>query len=263
MLPFLANDVYVNLILLHFMISVRMLALLLSASVFMLPSIPNTIRFWLSVALALIITPVVEASVPAVALGSLVLLFLMALREFLIGAVIGLISGIPLYALQASGYLDGIKMGLNMMNIFDPTLQSQVPVLAQMKYFMAIWFYFHWDGHMLLIRALMESVRLVPVGISIWEDPAAAQLIEWMQNVFVIAMRISLPIFGAAILSEIGLGFVARTVPQLNVFILGIPIKIMVGFFVLVTVLPSIVAIFHGEIEIAVSKALDGIRFLR
>jgi len=263
MLPFLANDAYANLILLHLMISIRVLALLLTASIFMLPSIPNTIRFWLSVALALIVTPVAEASIPAVTLGNLAATFLMAAREFLIGAMLGLISGIPLYALQTAGYLISIKMGLMMSSTLDPTLQAQVPVIAQMKYFLAIWYYFHWDGHILLIRALVESVRLVPVGISIWEDPAATQLMEWLQNVFVIAMRITLPILGAVLLGEIGLGFVARTVPQMNVFILGIPLKILIGFLVLLIILPGTVDIFHGEIESAVSKALDGIRLLR
>ena len=263
MLPFLTNDAYVNIILLHFMISVRVLALLLTASVFMLPSISDTIKFWLSVALAIIIAPVAEASIPAVTLGSLYLTVLMALREFLIGALLGFISGIPLYALQTSGFLDGTQMGLNMMNMVDPTSQTQVSVLAEMKYMLAIWFYLHWDGHLLLIRALIESVRLAPVGISLWEDPAGAPLMEWMQNVFVIAMKISLPIFGAVLLGEIGLGFVARTVPQMNVFVLGIPLKILIGLFVLLTVLPGTVDIFHGEIENAVSLALSGIRFLK
>jgi flagellar biosynthetic protein FliR len=263
MLPFLTDEAYVNVILIHFMISVRILALLLSASVFLVPSVPNTVKFWLSVAIAVIVAPAVNASVPEAALGSLYMLALMAAREFLIGAALGFLSGIPLYALQTSGFIDGTLMGLNMMNIFDPTSQSQVSVLSQMKYMLAIWFYLHWDGHLLLIRALVESVRLVPVGISVWGAPDVRPFIGWMQSVFVIAMKISLPIFGAVILAEVGLGFVARTVPQMNVFVLGIPLKIAIGLFVLVTVLPGTVDILHGEVESAVSLALGGIKFLR
>ena len=263
MLPFLTNDAYVNIILIHLMISVRVLALLLTASVFMVPNIPTPVRYWLSVGLALIITPAVGASVPAITLGSLIMTLLMIAREFLIGALLGVISSLPLYALQTSGFLDGTQMGLNMMNMMDPSLREQLSVLAQLKYMLAIWFYLHWDGHMLLIRALMESVRLVPVGISLWEDPAAIPVMEWLQHVFVIAMRISLPIFAAIILGEIGLGFVARTVPQLNVFILGIPLKIGIGLFVLLVVLPGTVDIFYGEIEPAVTQALSSMRFLR
>jgi len=263
MLPFLANDAYINLITLHFMISIRVLALILTASVFLLPTLPNPVKFWLSAALSIIVTQAAEASIPEVTLGSLYFLVIMAAREFLIGAALGFISGIPLYAFQTSGFIDGTLMGLNMMNIFDPTSQAQISVLAQMKNMLAIWFYLHWDGHILLIRALVESVRLVPVGVSIWKTTNSLPWIQWMQYVFVIAMKISLPIFGSVVLADVGLGFVARTVPQMNVFVLGIPLKIGVGLFVLLTVLPGIVDIFHAEIENAVSLALAGIDFLR
>jgi flagellar biosynthetic protein FliR len=261
--PFLTDGAYVNLILLHFMISVRILALILTASVFMLPTLPNPVKFWLSVMLSIVVTPVSGASVVTGALGSLSFLFIMAAREFLIGAAIGFVSGMPLYALQLSGFMDGTFMGLNMMNIFDPMSETQTSVIAQMTYMIAIWFYLHWDGHILLIRALAESVRLMPVGISLWDSPDSIPLADWMQRVFVLAMKISLPVFGAVVLADVGLGFVARTVPQMNVFALGIPLKIAVGLFVLLTILPSTVDIFHGEIENAVSRALEGIRFLR
>jgi flagellar biosynthetic protein FliR len=245
------------------MVSIRVLGLILTASVFLLPAVPNTVKFWLSAVLSIIVAQVAEASIPAVTLGSFYFLLIMASREFLIGSALGFISGIPLYAFQTSGFIDGTLMGLNMMNMFDPTSQTQVSVLAQMKYMLAIWFYLHWDGHILLIRALVESVRLVPVGVSIWETANSLPWIQWMQYVFIIAMKISLPIFGSVILAEVGLGFVARTVPQMNVFVLGIPLKIGVGLFVLLTVLPGTVDIFHGEIENAVSLALAGIGFMK
>jgi flagellar biosynthetic protein FliR len=263
MLPFLAENAYLNLVILHFMISLRMLGLIMSASVFMLPSIPNTVKFWLSVALSIMVTPVSGASIPEIAMGSLPLFVLMAAREFLIGVVIGFASSAPLYALQTSGFIDGTLMGLNMMNMFDPTSQTQVSVLAQMKYMMAVWFYLHWDGHILLVRALAESVKLLPTGVSLWEGFQGIPLVDWMQRIFVLALTISLPIFGSVILAEVGLGFVARTVPQMNVFVLGIPLKIAIGMLVLLTVLPGAVDVFHREIEGAVSWALENAHFLR
>jgi flagellar biosynthetic protein FliR len=263
MLPFMANEAYINLVLLHFLVSLRFLGMMLSASVFMLPSIPNAVKYWLSIMLAVIVVPVVEPSIPGVTLGSLTFLFLMSGRELLIGIAIGFVSSMPLYALQTSGFIDGTLMGLNMMNMFDPTSQTQVSVLAQAKYMLAIWFFLYWDGHLLLARALCESVRIVPVGVGIWERPDQAPWFDWMQRVFVLSMRISLPIFGSVMLSEVGLGFVARTVPQMNVFVLGIPMKIAIGLTVLITVLPGTVDIFYGEVERAVSWALEGVSFFR
>jgi flagellar biosynthetic protein FliR len=261
--PFLAGNAYVSLIITHFMVSLRMLGLITAASVFMLPSVPNPVKFWLAVALSVIITPVSDASITAAALTSLPVLAAAAAREFLIGMAIGFASSAPLYALQASGFIDGTLMGLNMMNMFDPTSQTQVSVLSQMKYMLAIWFYLHWDGHILLVRALSESLKLAPPGAPLWEGFAGIPLFDWTQKIFVLAMTISLPIFGSVILAEVGLGFVARTVPQLNVFVLGIPLKIAIGMLVLLTVLPGAVDIFHREIEGAVSWALESALFLR
>ncbi|MDR0764411.1 MAG: flagellar biosynthetic protein FliR [Synergistaceae bacterium] len=263
MLPFLTGNAYVSLMVMHFMVSVRMLGLIMSASVFMLPSVPNTVKFWLAIALSIVIIPASGASITGIAMTSVPLMILMAAREFLIGMVIGFASSVPLYALQTSGDIDGTLMGLNMMNIFDPTSQTQVSVLAQMKYMLAIWFYLHWDGHILLVRALAESLKFMPVGVPLGGGFEGIPLVDWAQKIFVLAMTISLPIFGSTILADVGLGFVARTVPQLNVFVLGIPLKIAIGMFVLLTVLPGAVDVFHREIESAVSWALENALFLR
>lgn len=121
----------------------------------------------------------------------------------------------------------------------------------------------HWDGHVLLVQALSESVKLVPVGAATWGARPEMPWIAWLQRAFVIALQLSLPIFGAILLAEVGLGFVARTVPQMNVFILGIPLKICMGFFLLLTLLPVSVDVFHAQIERAVLWALEGIHYWR
>ena len=264
MSPFFTDEPTVSLIIIHFMVSLRFLSMILTASVFMVPTLPMPLKFWLSVMLSVIVTPLVNVAVPAVLLGSWTYLFIMAGREFLIGASIGLISSLPLYAMQTSGFFDSTLMGFNMMNIFDPLSASQISVLAQMKYLIAVWFYLHWDGHMLLVQALTESIKLVPVGIGLW-DNAFKEIpwIDWLGRIFVIALKLSLPIFGAVLLADIGLGFVARTVPQMNVFVLGIPLKICIGFFVLLTILPSSVDLFHAEIERGIDIALKGIHYWR
>jgi flagellar biosynthetic protein FliR len=245
------------------MVSVRFLAMIFTASVFMLPTFPNQAKFWLAVMLSLIATPMVNVEIPAVLLGSWTFVFVMTVREFLLGASVGLISSLPLYALQVSGYMDGIYMGFNMMNMFDPLSAQQTSVLAQVKYLLAIWFFLHWNGHILILRAMVESLKLVPPGVGMWPKTGDVPWMDWLQRLFVIAMKLDLPILGSVILAEVGLGFVARTVPQMNVFVLGIPLKICVGFFVLLAILPSCVDVFHGEIERAVEYALSGIYYWR
>ncbi|MDR3321763.1 MAG: flagellar biosynthetic protein FliR [Synergistaceae bacterium] len=262
MFPLAENEALVNVILIHFMVSIRFLAMMTTATIFMLPSFPNQAKFWVSVMLAVIVTPLVNVSIPQVLLGSWMYVFVMTGREFLLGASIGLIAGLPAYAMQASGFMDGMLMGFNMMNMFDPLSATQTSVMSQIKYFIAVWFLMQWDGHILIVHALAESVNLVPPGVSMWPR-GDIPWIDWLQRIFVIALKLSLPVFGAVLLADVGLGFVARTVPQMNVFILGIPLKITVGLLVLLAVLPSTVDIFHDEIEAAVEYALAGAYFWR
>jgi flagellar biosynthetic protein FliR len=262
-LPFVADEALVSLIIIHFMISIRFLAMIFTASVFMLPSFPNQAKLWVSVMLSIIVTPLINVSVPTVLLGSWTYVFVMTVREFLLGASVGLISSLPLYALQVSGYIDGMIMGFNMMNMFDPLSAQQSSVLAQIKYLLAIWFFLHWNGHILIARALVESIKLVPPGVVMWSGTSRVPWLDWLQRLFVIAMSLSLPVLGSVILADVGLGFVARTVPQMNVFVLGIPLKISVGFLVLLAVIPSMVDIFHVELERAVEYALSGVFYWR
>lgn len=263
MFQYLQNEVLIHIVLVHLLISVRFFAMFYTCPALTFPAAPNTIRFLLSVILSVIVVPFVEISIPTPLLTSWVSVFFMGLREALIGASVGFIASLPIYAMQFSGFFDSTVMGFTMMNILDPTSSAQVAVLAQVKNFLAIWFFFRWDGHLLIVRGLVESVRLVPPGAALWGAVGTYPWTEWLHMAFALGMRMSMSIIGATLLAEVGLGFVARTVPQMNVFVLGIPLKIFIGMLVLVVVLPSTVDIFHGEIERALEWALEGIHYWR
>ncbi len=263
MLPFMPNEVLIQTVLVHLLVSVRFLAMLFTASVFMFPAAPNIIRFVVSVSLAVIVTPFADISVPLLLFSSWPYVFIMGIREALIGASIGFISSLPIYAMQFSGFFDSTVMGFTMMNIMDPLSNAQVAVLAQLKNLLAVWFFLRWNGHLLLVQGLVESVRMVPPGTGMWGAVGTFPWTGWLQSAFAIGLRMSLSVIGATLLAEIGLGFVARTVPQMNVFVLGIPLKIMIGLMVLVIVLPSTVDLFHQEIERALTWALEGIHYWR
>lgn len=260
---FMPNEVLIQTVLVHLLISVRFFALLFTAAALSFPSAPNTVRFILAVVLAAAVTPYTDVSVPLVLFGSWPAVIVMGVREALIGASVGFISSIPMYAMQFSGFFDSTVMGFTMMNIMDPTSNAQVAVLAQLKYMLAIWFFLHWDGHLLLARGLVESVKLVPPGAGMWGAVGTFPWTSWLQSAFVMGLRLSVGIIGSLLLAEVGLGFVARTVPQMNVFVLGIPLKICIGLMVLFVILPSTVDIFHQEIERALTWALEGIHYWR
>lgn len=263
MASFMPNEVLIQTLLIYLLVSVRFLAMFYTASALSFPIAPNTIRFLLSLIAAVTVIPSLDLSVPLEVLSSWPYIIISGTREALIGASVGFISSLPIYAMQFSGFFDSTVMGFTMMNIMDPTSNAQVAVLAQLKNFLAIWFFLRWNGHLLLVRGLVESVRLVPPGAGMWRAVGTFPWTGWLASAFIIGMRLSMSVIGAVLLSEIGLGFVARTVPQMNVFVLGIPLKICIGMLVLVMVLPSTVDLFHGEIERALSWALEGIHYWR
>ncbi|EFQ23294.1 flagellar biosynthetic protein FliR [Aminomonas paucivorans] len=248
----------VDLLLVYLLVGLRFLGLLFSNPVFLAPAWPLPVRFWTAMLLAVVVTPGVGLSYPGPLFAHWGFLFVAAGREFLIGVTLGLFAGLPLYALQMSGFFEGTQMGLGIATFFDPMSETQVALIGQMKYLLGVWFFFHWNGHLLLIEALTESLRLIPLAKGTWGGGAAIPWGIWLQKLFVLSLQMALPLFGALLLADVGMGFVARTVPQMNLFVLGIPLKIGLGLFILLAVLPLTVDLFHSTVERAVEMALEG-----
>jgi len=143
--------------------------------------------------------------------------------------------------LQMAGGLIDIMMGFSIVNVIDPQTGSQAPVMGNFKYIIAILFLFFTDGHHLLIRGILNSFFLIPVNkwAPMLEGTISQALIELFIRSFAISIQIAAPLVAALFLVDVALGLISRTVPQMNVFVVGIPVKILAGFMVLLLVLPG------------------------
>jgi flagellar biosynthetic protein FliR len=244
----------VSLIAVYALTTIRFVGLVFVAPALSAPSMPLPFRFWIAAILALIATPA-GAALPVEALSHWMGLAAAAGRELLIGAAIGFFSALPLYALQMSGFLEGMQVGLSMATLFDPMSEAQVSLIGQFKYLVGVWFFYRWNGHLLLVQGLSESLRLIPLA-GTGHLGTAPDLAGWIAEAFVLSMRLSLPILATLLLADVGLGFVARTVPQMNVFVLGLPLKFVLGFFLLIAVLPMAVDLLHAGIEPGLEAAM-------
>lgn len=244
---------------LYLLISLRFLGLLYVAPAIVGASFPVPFVFWLSAFLSMIVMPGIDGVVPQSLFSGVLPLFLSGARELLVGAFLGFVSACPLYVLQVAGRMIGTSMGLAMVSVLDPISQDEESIIGQFQLLVGLWFFLYWNGHMLLIKAVIESFRLLPlggIGIAVAGDMGLG---KWASDLFVMAFMISIPFYGALLLADIGLGFLARTVPQMNVFILGLPIKIGLGIFLLMVLLPAIVNILHDRIEPFLKLALMGL----
>jgi len=219
--------------------------------------IPKSVRIGLSVSLAIVLTPLLLAKVPA-APHNLALLGAMGLREMLTGVIVGFGFTILFLGLQAAGELVGLQVGFALANMYDPASERQVSVLGQFELLLGMLTFFAIDGHQLMIRAFFDSYRVVPVAGLQFTAAGLDGVLRLSGAMFVIAVKVAAPVLAAVFLTEMALGIVARTVPQMNVFIAGFPIKIAVGLLMVAASLPLFSVVF-GNLLHQLNFGLDQI----
>ena len=250
-----------QLVMIYLLLHLRFVGLMFSSPIFTATLNPMPFRYIFAVMLTVCSVGIIEPeSFPLIYLDEVIFIAAICLRELLIGIALGFISALPLFALRIAGEQTGSVIGFSMAQIMDPTTQQETSILGQLNFLIAMWFYFRWNGHLLMVQALIETLKLVPPGqISLF--PAGdLSLGTWLQNLFILGMRIVIPFYCALVLSDVGLGFLARTVPQMNIFVVGLPVKVMLGFMVLAAVLPLTMDLIFNNFERWIEFALGVIR---
>ena len=253
-----------QLLAIYMLLHLRYIGLVFSSPVFTSTMPPTPDRYMFVVMLTACSVGIIKTEeIPMIYFDEVIFIAAVCLRELLIGIALGFVSALPLYALRVAGEQTGMSMGFSMAQIMDPSTQSETTIIGQLNFFAAMWLYFRWNGHLLMIQAVVESLKLVPPGqISLF--PAGdMQLGSWLQSIFTIGLRIVVPFYCALVVSDVGLGFLARTVPQMNIFVVGLPVKVMLGFMVLAAVLPLAMDLVYTQFEHWIEFALSVIRVWR
>lgn len=243
-----------------FLLQSRLLAFLITVPIFGAPAVPAQFKLVLGAFLAavLVASAPVEATarlrelgISATALDYRLLVLLV--QELAIGLLLALVVTFILAAFQLAGFLQGYQMGFTIANVVDPLTQEQASIVGQALFFMGMLVFLAMDAHHLLLRGLVESVRLVPPGTFAYGGPAVALLLDLAQGTMLAALQIALPVVGTVLLVDLGLGVMARAVPQMNVFMVGLPLKASVGLFILVLSFGATGAVM----ELYMTQALD------
>ncbi|MCK9275540.1 MAG: flagellar biosynthetic protein FliR [Syntrophales bacterium] len=163
--------------------------------------------------------------------------------EIFIGLVIGLVVRFIFEGMQLAGQLIGFQMGFAIVNVVDPLSSTQVSIISQFVYLIAAFVFFAVDGHHLFILGAAQSFRIVPL---LAFDPSGTlieSILSFSREIFVMAVKIGAPVMALLVLVSISLGMIARTVPQINIFIVGFPLKIGIGLIGIGLTLPFIVKV--------------------
>jgi flagellar biosynthetic protein FliR len=211
-----------------FLIFLRVAAILMSMPIINGNSIPVLFKFGLALSASIVLFPLLDLKVFPV-LASLSGFVVGAIGEILLGVIIGMAVNLIFVGLQIAGQLSGYQMGMAIAEVIDPADGEQIPLLAQFFQIFAFLIFLTVNAHHWFLRALADSFHLVPpLGFKL-SGSLIEQLMRVAGNMFVIAIQVGAPVITALLLTTIALGLVARTVPQMNVFFVAMPLKIMIG----------------------------------
>jgi flagellar biosynthetic protein FliR len=193
-------------------------------------SAPARVRLTLGVALAVAIVPVLPPVEPVPLMSADGILVL--LQQIAIGAALGFTLRIVFAAVELAGQFIGLQMGLSFATLFDPINGAQTPVIAQFLVLTSALVLFAFNGHHLVIGALVQSFYDIPVSASL-SGAGFAMVANWAAALFSTALHIALPITAALLATNLAIGMMTRASPQLNIFAIGFPLTLGAGFVVL------------------------------
>ena len=224
-----------------FLIFLRVGAILMSMPIFKSKSIPILFKFGLALAASVVLYPLLDKTVFVVPehLGGFAI---GAVAEILLGISIGMAVNLIFVGLQMAGQISGYQMGLALARVMDPAAGQQVPLLAQFFQLFAFLIFLTLNAHHWFLKALADSFKLVPpFGFRI-NGSLIEQLMVMAGNMFVITIKVGAPVIAALLLTSIAFGLIARTVPQMNVLFVAMPLKIMIGLLFIGFSLPYLAA---------------------
>lgn len=239
----------------------RVGAMLMAAPLFNSRQLPVKIRLLL----ALQITWIIAISLPQQ--PSVDVLshtgFIILLQQILIGVIMGFILQMVFGALVLGGQVIAYSMGLGFASMVDPQNGVQVPVVAQYYLILATLLFLTFNGHLLLIELLADSFHTLPVAVDGITRNDLREVVAWGSRMFAGGLLIALPIMGAMLMVNMGMGVVMRAAPQLNIFSIGFPITMLMGFALIWVTLPNVLVVFNDLLEEAFQLIMQTLRVTR
>ena len=218
---------------------VRCLGFYLAGPLFAERSIPAQVRILLAAGTSVALLPLAGAGIPPAT--DLPHFVLAVAGETFMGLLLGFGAALPFVGIRMAAELIGIQIGFGIVNILDPREGGQVSILDRFYELAAVTVFLVLNGHHLLLRAMGTSLRVVPLGGVSPSPGLAGHLTGMAGSMFVTALAVGAPLIAVLFLTDAAMGFVARTVPQMNIFIVGFPVKIGIGLFGIAVTLPFFV----------------------
>ncbi len=232
---------------------VRLLALIASAPILGNKEVPKRVKIGLAVLLSILIAPTLNP-MPGIAIGSPQGL-LITVQQIIIGVSMGFTLRLIFTAVEMAGEFAGLQMGLGFASFYDPQNATYSPVIAQWLGIIATLAFLAMNGHLMILSAIAESFHTLPVG-EMMSGKSFYLAAHWGTSIFSNALQISLPLLAGLLITNLALGILTRAAQQLNLFAIGFPITLTIGFFLVSFSLPYFAPILDRLTQESLATAL-------
>ena len=217
-------------IILFMAIFTRLSGLFASAPLFSTYPIPMQVKIWLAACIAFILFPIVQYNTSFVVPNSVPALTLILFKEFIIGFAMGFCANILFVGIEMGVNTFAIQMGLSADQALNPTSGGQSPVITQAYTYLASMLFIGLGAHQWLFSAIYNSFKSMPVGYVFTFSPElVGQIVQMSGQIFGIGLSIALPVCGILFITDVLLGFTSKMMPQMNIFMVSMPLKIYLG----------------------------------
>ncbi|MCL2058736.1 MAG: flagellar type III secretion system protein FliR [Oscillospiraceae bacterium] len=231
---------------LFFLVFLRVTGMFVVSPIFGRQNLPVYYKLGFSFFIALIMT----SSAPIVSpgfYGNAPEYVYYAAREFIIGASIGFIPYLMFSAIYMAGQMIDMKIGFSMVNVLDPVSNVQIPITANFYFILCMLMFITVNAHHMVILTISHSYSIIPLGRLNMDGEVMATLMRLFSDVFIVGFRIAAPIVFTVLLADVALGTISKAMPQINVFMVGMPLKILVGIVIMIVTMPTMLIIL-GEL---------------
>jgi flagellar biosynthetic protein FliR len=245
---------------LFFFIFVRVAAILFAVPFLESRNIPVLIKVGLAFSVTWILLPRVGLTPPSVE-SSPVVFALGIASEVAIGLIIGIMVKLLFAGVQLAGQMAGFQMGFAIANVVDPASSLQIPMLSQFLNLFAFMIFLSLNIHYYFIKALVDGFEILPFWSAQFDGDLYQLIMAATANAFTIAVQLAAPVMVALLLTSVALGLTARTVPQMQIFIVAMPVKIILGLLFLGFSLPYCMTFLKSAFS-TLSKNIQGLMHL-
>ncbi len=239
----------------------RISAMVLSMPVLGYSTVSPRIRILMAMLFTIVIAPMIGAQqFPQIT--SLLMFAVGIAREILIGLIIGFGARMIFEGFTMAGSFIGLQMGFAIMQVMDPSSNVRQPIISQFFLMVIVIFFLITDSHYFLIQTLYENFKIVQLGEGVFRPLVGEKLIEGGSMIYQLAVRFAAPAMIFLLLIDISLAFLARVMPQMNIFFVGLPLKVGMGIFTIIISLKIFQGLFgfiYDQMQTYVFTLVHGI----